>query len=78
MNADVTARIGVHGTLVQGENGAPSQDDPYGTVDLMRELGQMGVYDTVIGKIGKTPPSQTAWLDANDLRCLHVNVGSWE
>jgi len=62
-----TAKVGVHCAST-----AEGAEENVGTVGLARLSRMMNIPNQVIGKMVSTRPDQIAWLDAKDLKAMHV------
>lgn len=70
--ASHSAQLGVHGAA--DESGAETIRSGAATVSMARVAKELGLSDTIIGKMVVTPPTQIVWLSANDLRSIGTNM----
>ena len=63
--ASYTANVGVHGASDRSD-----QEEGDATVSMGRVAKQLGVPESIIGKMVITPPDQIVWLSPNELRAM--------
>lgn len=69
--ASHSAQIGVHGA---SESGRETINSGAATVSMARVSKELGVSETIIGKMVVTPPDQMVWLSPNDLRSIGTTM----
>lgn len=65
------ALIGVHSV---SENGEETVNSMARTTAMARDLHDLGVPETIIGKLVQTPPGRATWLTPADLASMRVTV----
>ena len=70
--ASHSAQVGVHGA--SDSDGSETVRSGAATVSMARVAKELGVSETIIGKMVVTPPSQMVWLSASDLRSIGATM----
>ena len=66
------AYIGIHGA--SNRNGEQDQGALAATTAMARAFKRLGVPDNLVGRMVTTPPDRMAWLRANDLLPMKVEI----
>lgn len=61
------AQVGVHGA---SDRGRETKDSEAATIVMVRIAKELGVPDSILGRMAVTPPSDMVWLTPNDLRSM--------
>lgn len=70
--ANYTAQIGVHGAA--DKNGAETIQANAATVSMAKVARELGVPDSIIGRMVVTPPSDMVWLSPPDIQSMGTTM----